>query len=60
MLHDAPLPPQPALPTPWSKIFGWVLFFGLVIAFIAIPSFRHQVISGWEMSLAFFKKLFGF
>jgi len=60
MLDDTRLPPQPPVPRRWAPIIWSVLIVGLVIAFVAIPSFRHSVLSGWDVTKAFFKKLFGF
>jgi hypothetical protein len=58
--HSTPSAPQPSLPLPWAKIAGWLIIVGLVVAYIAVPSFRNNVVYAWGVTKTFFLKLFGF
>jgi hypothetical protein len=60
MREYATPPPQPPVPRSWSKIIGLVVVVGLVVAYFVIPSFRNNVVSIWGITVAFFKKIFGF
>jgi hypothetical protein len=52
--------PQPPLPPPWGKIAGWLVVIGLLIAFVAVPSFRNNVLHAFDVTKRFFASLFGF
>jgi hypothetical protein len=58
--HTSPTVPQPPVPWPWARIAGWLIVVGLVVAFVAVPSFRNNVTYAFGVTKAFFAKLLGF
>ena len=58
MLEPSTPRPQPPLPYRWSRIIGWAIIIGLVVAFTAIPSWRHFAVVVWNGAVVVVKKLF--